>query len=82
VDLGDGNQLKLVVEMVSVAAQRSDFVVGLMASAYGMLTASTKSQRGCVWWNFSVDFVSDLMGRFVVTDGAICGHRWLLHGNS
>ena len=43
VDLGDGNQLKLVVVMVSVAAQRSDFVVGLMASAYRMLTASTKS---------------------------------------
>ena len=54
-DLGDGNQLKLVVGMVSVAAHRSDFVVRLMSSAYLMLTASTKST-----WVRQVEF----LGRF------------------
>jgi hypothetical protein len=27
-----------------------------------------QGQRGSLRWSFSVDFVSDLMGRFVVTD--------------
>jgi hypothetical protein len=27
-----------------------------------------QDQRGSLRWNFSVDFVSDLMGRFVITD--------------
>jgi hypothetical protein len=34
VDLGDGNQLELVVQVVSAASQRPDFVLRLMASAY------------------------------------------------
>ena len=44
-DLGDGNQLELVVGVVSAASHRSGFVLRLMASAYGMLKASTKSTR-------------------------------------
>jgi hypothetical protein len=67
-DLGDGNQLETGCGVVSAASQRSGFVVGLMVSAYGMSNARKKSA-----WVFAVeflciDFVSDLMGRFVVTD--------------
>jgi hypothetical protein len=51
-DLGDGNQLGLVVQVVSAASQRYDFVLRLMASAYGMLNASTKST-----WAFEVVFL-------------------------
>jgi hypothetical protein len=51
-DLGDGNQLELVVEVASPASQRSDFVLRLMASAYGMLKASTKS----TWVYYVVEF--------------------------
>jgi hypothetical protein len=40
----------------------------LIASAYGMQTASTRPTWAYMRWDFSVDFVSDLMGRFVVTD--------------
>jgi hypothetical protein len=35
-DLGDGNQLGLVVQVFSAASQRYDFVLRLMASAYNM----------------------------------------------
>jgi hypothetical protein len=34
-DLGDGNQLGLVVQVVGAASQRYDFVLRLIASAYG-----------------------------------------------
>jgi hypothetical protein len=52
VDLGDGNQLKLVVGVASATSQRSGFVVELMASAYGMLKARTKSA-----WVSAVEFL-------------------------
>jgi hypothetical protein len=42
-------------------------VLRLMASAYGPVKCQHKVS-GSLRWNFSVDFVSDLMGRFVVTD--------------
>jgi hypothetical protein len=45
-DLGDWNQLELVVGVVSAASWRSGFVVGPMVSAYGMHTSSTKSAVG------------------------------------
>jgi hypothetical protein len=54
-DLEDGNQLGLVVQVVSAASQRYDFVLRLMASAYGMLNASTKST-----WVFEVEFLCRL----------------------
>jgi hypothetical protein len=66
-DLGDGNRFGLVVQVVSAASQRYDFVLRLIASEYGMQTASTRPT-----WVFEVEFLcrfeSDMMGRFVVTD--------------
>jgi hypothetical protein len=51
-DLGDGNRLGLVVQVVIAASQRYDFVLRLIASAYGMQTASTRST-----WVFEVEFL-------------------------
>ena len=51
-DLGDGNRLGLVVQVVSAASQRYDFVLRLIASAYGMQTASTRPT-----WVFEVEFL-------------------------
>ena len=51
-DLGDGNRLGLVVQVVSTASQRYYFVLRLIASAYGMQTASTRPT-----WVFEVEFL-------------------------
>jgi hypothetical protein len=51
-DLGDGNQLETGCGVVSAASQRSGFVVGLIASAYGMLNARTESA-----WVSAVEFL-------------------------
>jgi hypothetical protein len=66
VDLGDGNQLKMVVGVVSAASQRSSFVLRLMASAYGMLKASTKPTRVYVV-EFLCRFCKSSDGTIVVT---------------
>jgi hypothetical protein len=64
-----GNRLGVVVQVVSAASQRYDFVLRLIASALHMACKQpAQGQRGSLRWNFSVDFESDLMGRFVVTD--------------
>jgi hypothetical protein len=52
VDLGDGNRLGLVVQVVSAASQRYGFVLRLIASAYGMQTASTRPT-----WAIEVEFL-------------------------
>ena len=70
-DLGDVNRLGWVVQVVIAASQRYGFVLRLIASAYVMHTQPEQGQRGSLRWNFSVDFVNDLMGRFVVTDDLI-----------
>ena len=54
-DLGDGNRLEVVVQVVSAASQRYGFVLRLIASAYGMHTARTRPT-----WVFEVEF----LGRF------------------
>jgi hypothetical protein len=67
-DLGAGNQLKLVVEVVSAASQRSGFVLRLMASAY---IWHVKGQRK-VNVGHVVEFGCQIC-RW--SDGTICGHR-------
>ena len=54
-DLGDVNRLGWVIQVVIAASQRSDFVMGLIASAYVMHTARTRPM-----WVFEVEF----LGRF------------------
>jgi hypothetical protein len=50
---GDGNRLGVAVaQVVSAASQRYDFVLRLIASAYGMQTASTRQT-----WAFEVEFL-------------------------
>jgi hypothetical protein len=54
-DLGDGNRLGLVVQVVSAASQRYYFLLRLIASAYGIHTASTRPT-----WAFEVEFICRL----------------------
>jgi hypothetical protein len=69
--LGDGNQLE-----TDCGGGQCRFLTTLFRSgAHGECIWHVKCQHevsdGSLRWSFSVDFVSDLMGRFVVTDDLI-----------